>query len=142
MARIALFEGLIIDEYDHPVDVTFIGGEACYVVDDAGFKRHISSEDVDRQVLVVMKKQVEGHEDLLSEETAKMIGQDDIFTRAMLIQQFKQIDQQFEALLQTGIPAEGRTYLGMMGFRIIINVHGEVLEVLQPGMSSGGDREE
>jgi hypothetical protein len=26
-----------------------------------------------------------------------------------------------------------RAYLGMMGFRIIINVHGEVLKVEQPG---------
>ncbi len=133
-----MFEGLITDEYDRAVGVSYIGEEACYVVDDAGFKRHISSEEVDRQVLSVMKKQIEGHEDLLSEETAKMLGQDDIFTRAMLIHQFKQIDQQFDLLLQTGIPAEGRAYLGMMGFRIVINVHGEVLDVIQPGMPSDG----
>jgi len=35
---------------------------------------------------------------------------------------------------KTGIPEEARAYLGMMGFKIHINVHGEVLDVEQPGM--------
>ena len=51
-----------------------------------------------------MKEQVEGHEDILSEETAKMIGQDDIFTRAMLLRQFKQMDQQFDTLAANRYP--------------------------------------
>jgi hypothetical protein len=35
-----------------------------------------------------------------------------------------------------------RAYLGMMGFRIIINIHGEVLRVEQPGIASDeGDEE-
>jgi hypothetical protein len=39
------------------------------------------------------------------------------------------------------MPEESRAYLGMMGFRIIISIHGEVLEVVQPGMvdDSGED---
>ena len=47
----------------------------------------------------------------------------------------KQMDQQFDAVLQTGIPEEGRAYLGMMGFKITINLHGEVLEIHQPGLT-------
>ena len=35
-----LFAGLVIDEYDNPVDIATIGEEAFYVVVDAGF-RHI-----------------------------------------------------------------------------------------------------
>jgi len=142
MAQKALFAGLIVDENDQAVDVTYIGGESCYVVNDSGFHRHISSEEVDRQVLQFMMEQVEGHEDVLSEETAKMIGQDDIFTRAMLLRQFKQMDQQFDTLLQTGIPEEGRAYLGMMGFRIVINVHGEVLQIMQPGITGNNEGDE
>jgi hypothetical protein len=142
MAQKALFAGLIVDENDQAVDVNYIGGESFYIVNDAGFHRHISSEEVDRQVLQFMKNQAEGHEDILSEETAKMIGQDDIFTRAMLFRQFKQMDQQFDTLLQTGIPEEGRAYLGMMGFRIVINVHGEVLEIMQPGIHGKDEDDE
>ena len=38
--------------------------------------------------------------------------------------------------MQTGIPEDMRAYLGMMGFKIIINMHGEVLRVEQPGVAS------
>jgi hypothetical protein len=128
-----LFKGLIFDENDQPVEVIEVGDEPCYVVDDAGFRRHIPSEQVDRQVLMLMGNMVEGHEDELAKQTAKMLGQDDIFSKAFIENQLKNLDQQFEAVLKTGIPEEGRAYMGMMGFRVKINVHGEVLEVNQPG---------
>jgi len=134
MPNKALFEGLVIDEFDNPVGVGYVGDEPCYVVDDAGFLRHIPSEQVDRQVLASMKELIEGQEDIISQQTAKMLGQDDIFSLALIANQLKQIDKQFDTLLETGIPAEARAYLGMMGFKIHINVHGEVLEVDQPGM--------
>jgi len=132
MADRALFEGLVVDERDHPVEVRYVGNEACYVVDDDGFLRHIPSEQVDRQVLQFFKEQIEGHEDLLAEQTARMLGQDDIFTRAALMKQFENLDQHLETLFQTGIPEAGRAYMGMMGFRIRINLHGEVVEIVQP----------
>ena len=133
MAYQPLFKGLIFDEIDQPVDVTDVGDEPCYVVNDAGFHRHIPSEQVDRQVLMIMGKMVQGHEDQLAEQTAKMLGQDDIFSKALIENQLKNLEQQFDAVLKTGIPEEGRAYMGMMGFRVKINVHGEVLDVNQPG---------
>jgi hypothetical protein len=139
MAYQPLLKGLIFDENDQPVDVIEVGGEPCYVVNDAGFRRHIPSEQVDRQVLMLMGNMIEGHEDELAEQTAKMLGQDDIFSKALIENQLKNLDQQFEAVLKTGIPEEGRAYMGMMGFRVKINVHGEVIEVNQPGMIAPED---
>lgn len=141
MSKKALFAGLVIDEQDRAAEVVYIGDEPCYVVDDDGFRRHISSEAVDRQVLQAMAESIEGHEDLLSEQTAKMLGAEDPFSFALIQSQLKHIDQQLDNMLQTGIPEEVRAYLGMMGFRIKINVHGDVLEVVQPGMVSGDDDE-
>jgi hypothetical protein len=129
-----LFAGLVFDESDQPVDVAFVGDDPCYVVDDAGFHRHIPTEQVDRQVLDQMRELIEGHEGLISEQAAKMLGQEDIFSRALIESQLKNLDNQFDTLLETGIPEEGRAYMGMMGFRITINVHGEVIDVNQPGM--------
>lgn len=134
MANQPLFAGLIFDENDNPVEVTYVGSEPFYIVDDAGFRRHIPSEQVDRQVLESMRELINGHEGILSEQTAKMLGQEDIFTRAMIETQLKNIDKQFDALFESGIPEEGRAYMGMMGFRITINVHGDVIEIDQPGM--------
>ena len=139
MPRQPLFAGLVYDEFDQPVETTYVGEEPCYVVDDAGFRRHIPSEGVDRQVLKLMQDMIAGHEDVISEQTAKMLGQDDIFSRAAIINQLKQIDKQFDALLETGLPEEGRAYMGMMGFKIKIDVHGDVIDLEQPGMIDPGD---
>jgi hypothetical protein len=137
-----LFAGLIVDENGNPVDTGYVGDEPMYVVNDYGFRRHIPSEQVDRQVLQMMAEQVKGHEDLLSEQTAKMLGQDDIFSKAMIQNQLKNINQQLDQVLKTGIPEEGRAYMGMMGFKVIINVHGEVVGVEQPGMAAGDEGDE
>jgi hypothetical protein len=134
MNRGPLFAGLVFDENDQLVEITLVGDEPCYVVDDDGFRRHIPSEQVDRQVLNMLGEQIEGHEEILSEQAAKMTGQDDIFSRAIFLEQFKNIDKQFDQLIQEGLPEEGRAYMGMTGFKIIINHHGEVLDVEQPGM--------
>ena len=136
MPRQPLFAGLVIDENGNVADTAFVG-EPMYVVDDAGFKRHIPSEQVDRAVLSQIAGLMKGSEGLLSEQTAKMIGQDDIFTKAMLENQLKNIDKQFDQLLETGIPEDMRIYLGMVGFKVVVNVHGEVLKIDQP--SAPGD---
>jgi len=140
MAQKAVFEGLVRGEDDQPLEVRYVGGEACYVVNDDGFLRHVSSEQVDRQVLGEMRKQIEGHEELLAEQTAKMTGQEDIFSRAAIEKQILNMDKQLDTLMQTGIPAEARAYLGMMGFKVIVNVHGEVVKIDQPATTDeGGD---
>ncbi|HAD05652.1 MAG: hypothetical protein N2646_06905 [Bellilinea sp.] len=137
-----LFAGLVVDENDQVVETAMVGSEPMYVVNDAGFRRHIPAEYVDRQVLNFLKEQISGHEDLLTEQTAKMLGQDDIFSKAIIEKQFRNIDQQFEQLLKTGIPEEGRAYMGMMGFRIVINFHGDVIRIDQPGLITGEDEGE
>ena len=132
--RKALFAGLVTDEFDNPVESGYVGDEPCYIVDDSGFYRHIPSEFVDRQVLKSMQDMIEGHEDLISEQAAKMLGQEDIFSMAMIESQLKNIDQQVDKIIEMGMPEESLTYMGMIGFRIKINVHGEVIEIIQPGM--------
>jgi hypothetical protein len=143
MPRQPLFAGLVVDEYDRPVETAFVGGEPCYVVNDAGFRIHLPAEQVDRQVLDQMRALIDGHEDIISAQTAKMLGQDDIFSKAMLENQLKNIDKQFEALFEVGIPEEARAFMGMSGFKVIINYHGDVLEVRQSGIApdddNGGD---
>jgi hypothetical protein len=139
MTQQPLFAGLVIDEAGRVAETAFIGSESCYVVDDAGFRRHIPSEQIDRAVLGQMAEMMKGSEDLLSEQAARMMGQDDPFSKAMIEKQLKNVDKQFDALLQQGIPEDMRAYLGMMGFKVVINYHGEVVRVEQPG--SAGEEE-
>ena len=134
-----LFKGLVVDENDRPVDTSLVGGEPCYVVDDAGFLRHIPAELVDRQVVALMQDQIKGNEDQLANPAAKMLGQEDLFTRAVINSQIKNIDQQFDQLIKNGIPEEGRAYMGMLGFKVVINYHGDVIRVIQPSAPAPGD---
>jgi hypothetical protein len=136
MSGKAVFEGLVFDENDNPLDVVYVGGEAFYVIDDDGFKRHISSEQIDDQVLDVMASQVEDNKDIISEQTAKMIGQDDLFTHAMINNQLENIDNQLEMLKRQGMPEVSRSYLGLLGFKIVTNYHGDVVRVDQPSIPS------
>jgi hypothetical protein len=138
MTQQPLFAGLVIDEAGRLAETAFIGSEPCYVVDDAGFRRHIPSEQIDRAVLGQMAEMMKGSEDLLSAQAAKMMGQDDPFSKAMIEKQLKNVDQQFDALIKQGIPEDMRAYLGMMGFKVVINYHGEIVRVEQPG-SAGED---
>lgn len=142
MTNKPLFEGLIFDEYDQLVTTAYVGDEPCYVVNDAGFFRHIPSEKVDRQILEIMTESIKGNEDLFVDQAAKMLGKDDLFTRAIIQAQLKNLDQQLDGILETGIPEEGRAYMGMMGFRVIIDLHGEIIEFTQPGTTMPEDGDE
>ena len=135
-----LFAGLVFDENDRPLGVAFIGSEPAYVIDDAGFHRHVPSEQIDSAVLNEIKKLIQGNEGFLSEQAAKMMGAEDPFSKAMIETQFKHIDKQFEMLFQVGIPEDMRVYLGMIGFKVIVDYHGNVLEVRQAGaIDDGGE---
>jgi hypothetical protein len=70
-----------------------------------------------------------------------MLGQEDVFSVAAIAQQLKNMGQQFDMMLEQGIPEEGRAYLGMLGFKVVVNYQGEVLRVDQPGVidDEGGE---
>lgn len=132
MANKAIFEGLVFDENDNLLSISYVGGEACYVVDDDGFLRHIPSEQINCQILEVMRDQIKDNKEIISEQAIKMLGQDDIFSHAIINQQLENIDDQMEQLFDQGLPESGKAYLGMLGFKIVVNHHGEVIRVDQP----------
>jgi hypothetical protein len=39
-----------------------------------------------------------------------------------------------EKIMEQGIPEQARNMMGMVGFRIIINLHGEVVRLDQPSI--------
>lgn len=128
----AVFEGLVYDPKGEPVKVAYVGSEPCYVLDDDGFLRYIPAADVDWQVWDALTSQIIGHEDILSKQAARMLGQEDIFTVAMLRSHLENKDEQFKVIQEKGLPEEARRYLSMMGFSITIDIHGKVIEVNQP----------
>lgn len=129
----ALFEGLVFNEEGEPAEVALVGGVAHYVVLDDGFRRHVEARDVDRQVLLHMREQMEPYRDVAVEEMMRLLGRDDLFTKAMIDASIKNVDQ----ALDQALPQEARAWLGMLGFRVVLNVHGEVVHVEMPAQEAG-----
>jgi hypothetical protein len=144
MAQEPLFKGLVSDEFGNLVGTATVGDEPCYVIDDDGFRRHVPSRPIDLEVLKLFGKQIEGNEDVIADQAATMMGQDDLFTHAILESSLKNLDKQYELMLQHGIPEETRAYLGMMGFRVILDIHGEIHKIefpSAPPADGGGEGE-
>ncbi|MFZ0547577.1 MAG: hypothetical protein WAM60_19175 [Candidatus Promineifilaceae bacterium] len=128
----ALFNGLVYDEQDNLVEVAHIGSDAHYVVDDGGFHRHINAEVVDRQVLQVLLQQLEENKDIAIEQALNFLGKDDLLTKAAVDASMRNVN--IDQILKQGIPGQARDMMGMVGFRIIINLHGEVVRIDQPAV--------
>ena len=126
--RQALFAGLVFDEEDQPTEVVYVGDEPHYVILDAGFRRHVESEHIDRQVLHWLQGQFFANRELITEGIMEMMGKDDLFTKAMIDASMQNMDQ----VIEHGIPEDARTWLGMFGFRIIVDIHGDVVRTELP----------
>ena len=125
----ALFANLIYDENGQPVEVTFIGQEPYYVIMDGDFKRHVAAGEIDRQVIEWIQEQAATNKELVSEQMMKLLGKDDLFTKAMIESSITHMDEQ---VMQQGLPDDARMMLGMMGFKIVVNIHGEVVKLDMP----------
>ncbi len=127
-ARAALFAGLVQDEDGKPVDTVMVGDVPYYVVEVDGFRRHVEAEAVDRQVIELLREQFMEHREIATEAMLQMLGKDDLFTKAMIDASIKNMDQ----IIHQGLPDGARAWLGMLGFRVILDSHGEVVELEMP----------
>jgi hypothetical protein len=126
----AFFEGLIETDDGAPVTLTTVGQTEYYVIDDAGFKRHIEAADVDRVVLAQFLEQMQEHRDEASQAMMKLMGSEDLFTKAAVDSTLKNAN--VDQMLGQRLPPEARQWLGMLGLRVIIDYHGEVVRVDMP----------
>jgi hypothetical protein len=126
--RTALFAGLIRDEEGKAVESVTIGDVPNYVIEDAGFRRHVEAEVVDRKVIEMLREQFMTHREIATEAMLQMLGKDDLFTKAMIDASIKNMDQ----VIEHGLPEGARAWLGMLGFRVILNMHGDVIGLDMP----------
>ena len=126
--RQALFAGLVFNEEDKLAEVVYVSDEPHYVILDADFRRHVESEHVDRQVLQWLQEQFFANQELITEGIMEMMGKDDLFTKAMIDASIQNMDQ----VIEHGLPEDARTWLGMFGFRIIVDIHGDVVRTKLP----------
>jgi hypothetical protein len=131
-----LFDGLVFSEVGQPLSTAQVGDESFYVLDDAGFHRHIRARGVDESILRWLWEQIRGHEKELAEQAARMTGQEDLFSRAVLQQTLAHPEAHLEEIFRQGLPESTRMWMGMMGFRAVVDIHGELVRVEQPARAA------
>ena len=141
MSKTALFAGLVVDEGDRSLETTLVGEEAFYIVDDDGFRRHVPAEEIDKTVLAELRDQIMENRDAVTQGALQMMGADDLFSKAMIDSSLNNIDSNFAKLMDQGLPEQARQWLGMLGFRIVVNYHGEVVRMDSPGVAGPDEGE-
>ena len=131
----AVFSGLVLDQAGQAIDTAYVGDTPCYVIVDAGFRRHVEAEKIDRQVLTMLQEQVVEHRELVTESMLALLGKDDLFTKAMVDASLQNTDKNIAQLIEQGLPEETRTWLGMLGFRVTVDIHGDVVRIDSPGIA-------
>jgi len=132
MTKKPLFENLIYNEEGEPVGVAYVGDEPCYTIPEYGFLRHVPARDVDQQILARLRDEMMRHRDLVTPQILELLGRDDLFTKAAVDATLQNLDKQVDQMMEFGLPEEARLYLGMMGFRATVNVHGELVDLTLP----------
>jgi hypothetical protein len=130
-----MFGGLVVDENGRTAEVDHVGDTACYVVYDEDFRRYIDAAQVDRQVLRFMREQVDDNRQIAVSTMLDMMGKDDLFTKAAVE---SSIDHMEDAVGQP-IPEDARQWLGMLGFRVVVDFHGDVIDIQLPAAAAGGE---
>ncbi len=135
MASVAMFEGLVFGEAGQEAGIGWVGGDACYLLDDGGFQLHIDATGVDRQVLQLIKEQVQANRDIAVRGILEMMGKDDVFSKTAVEYSINRME---EATGQR-LPPEARDLLRSLGFRIIIDIHGDVVQLDMPVEEAGDE---
>lgn len=131
MSKQALFTDLVFNEEGEPAQLATIGGVPHYAVPDGDFSRHVEAEYIDRQVVEILKERILPMKDAIIGGVIQMTGQEDLFTRPAIESAIENMDRIFE--IDNIDVDQLRTALWMTGFRVTVNVHGDVTHVEMPG---------
>ncbi|HEC34837.1 MAG TPA: hypothetical protein ENI37_09045 [Chloroflexi bacterium] len=132
--REPFFAGLVYNEEGRPAQATEVGGEPFYAIPDGDFLRHVEAIEIDRQVVARLKERLLAMKDVVVEGVMQMIGSNDPFTRAAIEMNLENMDRILELEPETVNVEDLRLWLWMIGFKVVVNVHGEVVRVELPGL--------
>ena len=101
---------------------------AHYAIPDEGFKRHVEARHVDDVVLASLKEQITSVQDEVVQGMLQMIGKDDIFTKAAIAASIRNLEDN----VRQSDSSQWLPWLRLYGFRIVVDIHGNVVELIYP----------
>jgi len=131
----ALFAGLVYNEAGQPAEVAYIGGVAHYAIPDDGFRRHVEASRIDDAVIAQIKAQIVSNQEDVVRGMMQMMGKDDLFTKAAIDASIRNMEEN----IRQSDASQWLPWLRLMGFRVVVNVHGDLVEVIYPTQTDEGD---
>jgi hypothetical protein len=128
---------MVYSERGEAAKVAYIGEVAHYAIPDCGFWPQVTAYEVDRAVIAELKERVDAVQDELMPAVLQMLGKEDLFTKAAIAASIRHLEED----MRSSAPEEWVPSLQMLGFRIVVNVHGQVLEIVYPQPPAKGDWE-
>ncbi|MHB1296473.1 MAG: hypothetical protein ACYC4R_15955 [Anaerolineae bacterium] len=126
--RQALFPGLVYNEQGEPADVVYIAGMAHYAIPDMGFRRHVEAYRIDNAVIAALKAQITSMQGEVVRGMLQMLGTDDLFTKAAIDASIRNLDKS----IRQSSTSQVVPWLKLFGFRVVVDVHGEIVEIIYP----------
>lgn len=128
LQRQALFPGLVYNEEGERADVVHIGDVAHYAIPDGGFLRHVEAKTIDSVVIAHLKEQITSMQDQVVRGMLEVLGKDDLFTKAAIDVSINNLEDN----IRRGNPEQWVPWLRLFGFRIVADVHGQVVDIVYP----------
>jgi hypothetical protein len=126
--RQALFPGLVYNLAGQEARVVMVGAVAHYAIPDDGFLRHVEADLVDRAVIMAVQEQMNAMREEIIAGMLQMMGTDDILAKAAIEASLSNVEHG----LRQSDPSQWTPILRLYGFRIIVDVHGRVQEIIFP----------
>ncbi|MCD6520181.1 MAG: hypothetical protein J7M05_09705 [Anaerolineae bacterium] len=126
--RQALFAGLIYNERGEPAQVAYVGGVAHYAIPDDGFLRHVEAYKIDREIIAHLKEQISSMQDEVVQAMMQALGKNDLLTKAAIDASIRNL----EWSIRQSDPDQWLPWLKLFGFRVIVDVHGNVVRIIYP----------
>ena len=130
--RQALFAGLIYNERGEPAQVAYVGGVAHYAIPDDGFLRHVEAYKIDREIIAHLKEQISSMQDEVVQAMMQALGKNDLLTKAAIDASIRNL----EWSIRQSDPDQWLPWLKLFGFRVIVDVHGNVVRIIYPSPPS------
>jgi len=124
----ALFPGLVYGESGEVADVVHIGDEAFYVILDDGFRRHVEASTIDNAVIADLQEHILSMREEIVPGMLQMLGKTDLFTKAAVDSSIRNLDTG----IRQGNPEQWAPMLKLLGFRVVVDIHGNVVEMIYP----------
>ena len=86
-------------------------------------------------LLASLKEQISSIQDEVLDGMLQMIGKDDIFTKAALSASIRNLEDN----VRQSDSNQWRPWLQLYGFRIVVDVHGQVVEIIYPSQPADDD---